>query len=141
MNGHSLVTCNCFRATNKSSLSTIFKPTAYKSEKSGMKLKSIITFTLLLSMCSGSVFAASKNKDKQLPQGLQMKVDRGGSLPPGWQKKLAKGEVLEESVYNHSVLVIPLDSKGLLTVRVEGKLIRLVEATREIIEIVDLLNQ
>jgi hypothetical protein len=106
-----------------------------------MKLKSIITFTLLLSLCSGSVFAASKNIDKQLPQGLQMKVDRGGSLPPGWQKKLAKGEVLEESVYNHSVLVIPLDSKGLLTVRVEGKLIQLVEATREIIEIVDLLNQ
>ena len=106
-----------------------------------MKLKSIITFTLLLSLCSGSVFAASKNKDKLLPQGLQMKVDRGGSLPPGWQKKLAKGEVLEELVYNHSVLVIPLDSKGLLTVRVEGKLIQLVEATREIIEIVDLLNQ
>ena len=48
---------------------------------------------------------------------------------------------MEESVYNHSVLVIPLDSKGLLTVRVEGKLIQLVEATREIIEIVDLLNQ
>jgi 23S rRNA C2498 (ribose-2'-O)-methylase RlmM len=106
-----------------------------------MKLNSIITLTLLLSLCSGSVFAASKNKDKQLPQGLQMKVDRGGSLPPGWQKKLVKGEVLEESVYNHSVLVIPLDSKGLLTVRVEGKLIRLVEATREIIEIVDSLNQ
>ncbi len=125
-------------------LSTIFKRTAYKSEKSGMKLKSIITFTLLLSMCSGSVFATKvneKNKDKQLPQGLQMKVDRGGALPPGWQKKLVKGEVLEESVYDHSVVIIPLDSKGLLTVRVEGKLIQLVEATREIIEIVDLLNQ
>ena len=107
-----------------------------------MKLNSIITFTLLLCMCSGSVFATKeKNKDKKLPQGLQMKVDRGGVLPPGWQKKLVKGEALEESVYNHSVLVIPLDSKGLLTVRVEGKLIQLVEATREIIEIVDLLNQ
>ena len=109
-----------------------------------MKLKSIITFTLLLSMCSGSAFATKakeKNKHKQLPQGLQMKVDRGGALPPGWQKKLVKGEVLEESVYDHSVVIIPLDSKGLLTVRVEGKLIQLVEATREIIEIVDLLNQ
>ena len=98
-------------------------------------------FTLLLSLCSGSVFAANKNKDKQLPQGLQMKLDRGGSLPPGWQRKLVKGAVLEESVYNHSVLVIPLDSKGLLTVRVEGKLIQLVEATREIIEVLDLLNK
>jgi hypothetical protein len=70
---------------------------ACKSEKSRMNLKSIITFTLLLSMCSGLVFAAKvkeKNKDKQLPQGLQMKLDRGGSLPPGWQKKLVKGEIL-----------------------------------------------
>ena len=52
-----------------------------------------------------------------------------------------KGKILEESVYDHSVVIIPLDSKGSLTVRVEGKLIQLVEATREIIEIVDLLNQ
>jgi hypothetical protein len=106
-----------------------------------MKLKSIITLTLLLSLCSGSVFAASKNKDKQLPQGLQMKLDRGGSLPPGWQRELVKGEIMGEPIYSHSEVVIPLDSKGLLTVRVEGKLIQLVEATREIIEIVDLLNQ
>lgn len=109
-----------------------------------MKLKNIITFTLLLCMCTGSVFASKvkeKNKDKQLPQGLQMKLDRGGSLPPGWQKKLVRGEILEEPVYSHSEIVIPIDSKGLLTVRVEGKLIRLIEATREIIDIVDLLNQ
>ena len=109
-----------------------------------MNLKSIITFTLLLSMCSGSVFAAKvkeKNKDKQLPQGLQMKLDRGGSLPPGWQKKLVKGEILGEPIYHHSEVVIPLDSKGLLTVRVEGKLIQLIEATREIVEFVDLLDQ
>jgi len=107
-----------------------------------MNLKSIITFTVVVCISSTPVFAKNeKDKNKQLPQGLQMKLDRGGSLPPGWQKKLIKGEVLEESVYNRSVLVIPLDSKGLLTVRVEGKLIQLVEATREIIEIVDLLNQ
>jgi len=109
-----------------------------------MKLKSIITLTLLLSMCSGSVYAAKvkeKNKDKQLPQGLQMKLDRGGSLPPGWQKKLVKGEILSGPIYSHSEVVIPLDSKGLLTVRVEGKLIQLIESTREIVEIVDLMSQ
>jgi len=109
-----------------------------------MKLKSIVTFTLLLSMSSGSVFATKvkeKNKHKQLPQGLQMKLDSGGSLPPGWQKKVVKGKILEEPIYNHSEVVIPLDSKGLLTVRVEGKLIQLIESTREIVEIVDLMNQ
>jgi hypothetical protein len=35
-------------------------------------------------------FRRKKNKDKQLPQELQMKVDRGGALPPGWQRKLVK---------------------------------------------------
>jgi hypothetical protein len=83
-----------------------------------------------------------KDKNKALPQGLQMKLDRGGSLPPGWQKKLVKGEILEEPIYNHSeVVIIPIDSEGMLTVRVEGKLIKLIEATREIVEILDLLNQ
>jgi hypothetical protein len=106
-----------------------------------MKLKSIIMFMLLLCMCSGSVFAAKKNKDKQLPQELQMKVDRGGALPPGWQKKLVKGGIPKGPIYNHSEAVIPLDSKGLLSVHVEGKLDQLVEVTKEIIEVLDLLNK
>jgi hypothetical protein len=47
---------------------------------------------------------------------------------------------MEESVYDHSEIVIPVDSKGLLTIRIEGKLVKLIQATREIIEVVDLLN-
>ena len=106
-----------------------------------MNLKNLTVLAVIICLSSTAALAKKeKDKNKPLPQGLQMKLDRGGSLPPGWQKKLIKGEVLEESVYDHSVLVIPLDSKGLLTVRVEGKLIQLVESTREIIEIVDLLN-
>ena len=107
-----------------------------------MNLKNIITLAVVICMSSTPVFAKKeKDKNKQLPQGLQMKLDRGGSLPPGWQKKLAKGEVLEESVYNHGVVVIPIDSDGMLTVRIEGKLIKLIEATREIVEIFDSLNE
>ncbi len=124
-------------------LFTILKLNLNKSGNLAMNLKNIITFAILLSLCSGSVFAAKakdKNKDKTLPQGLQMKLDRGGSLPPGWQKKLVRGGILVEPIYSHSEIVIPVDSEGLLTVRLEGKLIRLIEATREIVEIVDLLN-
>jgi hypothetical protein len=107
-----------------------------------MNLKNIIALAVMLSLSSTPVLAKNeKGKNKPLPQGLQMKLDRGGSLPPGWQKKLAKGEVLEESVYNHGVVVIPIDSDGMLTVRIEGKLIKLIEATREIVEIFDSLNE
>ena len=107
-----------------------------------MNLKNTIALAVIICLSSAPALAKKeKDKNKQLPQGLQMKLDRGGSLPPGWQKKLVKGEVLEEPIYNHSEVVIPIDSKGMLTVRVEGKLIKIIEATREIVEIVDLLNQ
>lgn len=107
-----------------------------------MNLKTIISLAVIICMSSTPVLAKNeKDKSKQLPQGLQKKLDRGGSLPPGWQKKLVKGEVLDRPIYNRSEVVIPIDSEGMLTVRVEGKLIKLVEATREIIEVLDLINQ
>ena len=107
-----------------------------------MKLTNIVTLAVIVCVSATPAIAKKeKDKNKSLPQGLQMKLDRGGSLPPGWQKKLVRGEVLEEPVYNHSEVVIPIDSEGMLTVRVEGKLIKIIEATREIVEIVDLLNQ
>ena len=106
-----------------------------------MKLTGLVTLAVLISIFTNPVLAKKeKDKNKQLPQGLQMKLDRGGSLPPGWQKKLVRGEILEESIYHQGEVIIPVDSAGLLTVRVEGKLIKLLAATREIIEIVDLLN-
>jgi hypothetical protein len=106
-----------------------------------MNLKNIIALAVIIGLSSSPLLAKKeKDKNKPLPQGLQMKLDRGGSLPPGWQKKLVKGEVLEQPIYHHSEVVIPIDSRGMLTVRVEGKLIKLIEATREIIEIVDLIN-
>jgi hypothetical protein len=107
-----------------------------------MNLKNLTALAVIICLSSTAVLAKKeKDKNKPLPQGLQMKLDRGGALPPGWQKKLVKGEVLEESVYNHGEVVIPIDSDGMLTVRIEGKLIKLIKATREIVEIFDSLNE
>ena len=41
-------------------------------------------------------------KKKSLPPGLQKKLARGGELPPGWQKKVARGEVLDAGLYRQS---------------------------------------
>ena len=41
-------------------------------------------------------------KMKSLPPGLQKKLARGGELPPGWQKKVARGEVLDAGLYRQS---------------------------------------
>ena len=43
-----------------------------------------------------------KEGSKQLPPGLQKKLARGGSLPPGWQNKLQRGEVLDREVYREA---------------------------------------
>jgi hypothetical protein len=54
-----------------------------------MNLKNIIALAVMICLSSTPVLAKKeKDKNKALPQGLQMKLDRGGSLPPGWQKKL-----------------------------------------------------
>ena len=99
-----------------------------------MNIRSIVTLVVLLGLVAGPVYAKN-DKDKKMPPGLQKKAAKGQSLPPGWQKKLAKGEVMDKRVYQHAQIVVPVDSRGLVTIRVEGKLVRLYQASREIVEI------
>lgn len=84
-------------------------------------------------------------KAKKLPPGLQKKAARGCPLPPGWQKKIVKGEVLSMEVYQHSKRFpieltkrLPPAPDGTVLVKVEGKVIRLYEATRTILDVFDL---
>jgi hypothetical protein len=84
-------------------------------------------------------------KPKTLPPGLQKKVARGGDLPPGWQKKIARGEVLDAEVYRHATRLpvelskrLPKPPEGTVLVKVEGKVIRLYEATRTILDVFDI---
>ena len=68
-----------------------------------------------------------------LPPGLKMNHERGKPLPPGWQKKLKVGDVLDEQVYAHGQVVARGD--GVITIRVDDRLIRLAKDTREILDI------
>ncbi len=88
---------------------------------------------------------APAKKQKKLPRGLQKKVARGGALPPGWQKKVARGEVMDPVVYEQSrplppelVRTLPPPPAGTVIVTVEGKAVRLLEATRTILDVFDL---
>ena len=85
---------------------------------------------------------AEKNKD--LPPGLKKKLQRGGKLPPGWEKKLIKGRVLDRDIYRHAVRIdhrdypnIPIGVEGTVVVKIDNRLVRLVHATREIIDILN----
>lgn len=99
-----------------------------------MKISNFIALAVLCGLISGPALAKN-DKHNQLPPGLQKKASKGKPLPPGWQKKLAKGQIMDKEVYRRSEIVVPIDSRGLVTVRVEGKLVRLYQATREVAEV------
>jgi hypothetical protein len=81
-------------------------------------------------------------KPKKLPPGLQKKLDRGGSLPPGWEKKIRKGEVVPVEIYREChplpgevIAKLPPPPPGTILIAIGGKVARLVEATREILDV------
>jgi len=80
-------------------------------------------------------------KGKRIPPGLQKK----GTLPPGWQKKMDRGEVVPDDVWAQReplpyevIRRLPPQPDGVVTVRIEGKVARVVEATRVILDVFDL---
>lgn len=70
-----------------------------------------------------------------MPPGLEKKAQRGEPLPPGWQKKLVRGHRLDDPIYHHAVVIRPADRSGIVTVRIEDRVLRLILATHEIVEI------
>ena len=82
---------------------------------------------------------------KTLPPGLTKKVARGAALPPGWQKKITRGEVLPPVVYAQAQPLpevvrrkLPPPPAGTLLVTIDGKLVRLLEATHTILDVFEL---
>jgi hypothetical protein len=85
-----------------------------------------------------------KEKGKSLPPGLAKKAERGESLPPGWQRKLAKGEIMSAEIYrqchplpNDVIVRLPPPPAGTILVTIEGKVVRLAQATLEILDVFD----
>ncbi len=83
-------------------------------------------------------------KARQLPPGLAKKVARGGKLPPGWQNKCVVGEIMPAQVYDQChvlppevVVRMPPAPEPTLTVTIGGKVVRLLKATREILDVFD----
>lgn len=85
-------------------------------------------------------------KAKSLPPGLAKQVARGRELPPGWQKKCVRGEIMPLEVFEHchplplDVLVkLPSPPHGTILVAIDGKVVRLAKATREILDVFEVL--
>lgn len=96
-----------------------------------------IAAAILLNSLPATANLTNPHGGKSLPPGIEKKYERTGELPPGWEKKLDVGKRLDRDIYGHARVVVPLDNDGLITVRIENKVVRLIQATREIVEILD----
>jgi hypothetical protein len=79
---------------------------------------------------------------RQLPPGLQRKVERGGELPPGWQRKVERGEVLSREQVRHGRRIddellrrLPPQPEGTVIMETEDQVIRVLEATGEVLDV------
>ena len=73
------------------------------------------------------------------------KVARGAKLPPGWQKKIARGEVLPQTVYAQAqplpevvIRTLPPPPAGTMLATLDGKVLRILEATHTIVDVFEL---
>lgn len=97
----------------------------------------VIFLSVCLSTTLGAGALADPHKSKELPPGLEKNLERGKPLPPGWQKKLLVGHRLDHDIYAHGRVLRRHD--GYVTIGVKGKVIRLIENSLEIVEILDSL--
>ena len=85
-------------------------------------------------------------KGKSLPPGLAKKAARGEPLPPGWEKRVVRGQVISAEVYRQCQPLpvevttrLPAPPPGTVIVTIEGKVVRLAQATLEILDVFDVL--
>lgn len=89
-----------------------------------------------------------KGNKKHMPYGLQKKLDRGGKLPPGWETKVARGEVLDDEILRHSeelpdalVRRLPEVRDGTKVRRVGNKVVRVLDGTGTVVDVIDLIDE
>lgn len=95
---------------------------------------------------TGSNDLRGGDMNKPLPRGLAKKAERGQQLPPGWQKKIAAGQVIDRDLYTEteklpSDLEQVLDqSIGVEHRRIGTKVIKVLEGNATVIDVIDIVD-
>jgi hypothetical protein len=81
-------------------------------------------------------------KVRPLPPGLVKKTAPDGDLPPGWTAKCVPGMIMSKEMYRYChrlpqelVWKLPPAPAGTILVCLDGQVVRLVKATREILDV------
>lgn len=88
----------------------------------------------------------SSSKPKELPRGLQKKLQRDKQLPAGWQKKLIVGQPLDPLLIEEAIIVSKpryynkdIEKSPRETIyQIEDKLIKVMTATNIIMDIFEI---
>ena len=79
-----------------------------------------------------------EDKQKNIPHGLEKKLQKGERLPTGWEKKLSKGQIADENtLYNARILntnTYP-NIRNTEVYQIENKIFRISRDTKEILDI------
>ncbi len=77
-----------------------------------------------------------------LNKGMQKRLEKGKGLPPGWQKKLTRGRAIPADIWAwHEVLPydvlrrLPPQPEGVITVRIDSQIVRVVAATQVLLDV------
>ena len=87
-------------------------------------------------------------KMKSLPPGLQKKLARGGELPPGWQDKVRRGEVLDSDLYRSGERLprrylenLGYDSEAAELILLGDRVVRVAQGRGTVLDIIDLTDR
>ena len=103
-----------------------------------MLKKKIVLSVIAITLLSSFLYAKKDEYEKELPKGLEKKLERDGTLPPGWQKKVAKGQVVDQRVLRSGRLLNTRDYpyiKNSEIYQVEDRIFRVAQDTKIILEI------
>src|SRR5690554_5660902 len=85
---------------------------------------------------------------KSLPPGLQKKLARGGELPPGWRDKVRRGEVLDADLYRrgehlprHYLQGLGYDSDAAELILLGDSVVRVAQGRGTVLDIIDLTDK
>jgi hypothetical protein len=92
-----------------------------------------------------AVQSKKPSSDKARPPGSTKKMAHKAKLPPGWQKNIVRGAVLPQTVYAQAqplpeivIRKLPPPPAGTILVLLDGKVLRLLETTRTIVDVFEL---
>lgn len=100
-------------------------------------LTSLLSIALLVPGISTAKNDKHHKSHKDVPKGIEKKARKTGELPPGWEKKLTKGSILDIDLYRYGKRRPWGKDDRYELIDIDNETVRVLRNTREIVEILN----